>query len=139
MSTFMAATRKAAEPQAGSSRRRMGRTSNSSAWQRVASRFSSRSEMVAKRRRDSGRPRRFERRVEAVEDELEDGALGEVAGDLGPGVVGAERLLVDVFLEDVAKDIGIDFVVFAAGRIVEVPGVAIEEARTGSRRRRRGS
>ena len=45
----------------------------------------------------------------------------------GAGVVGAKSLLVDVFLENVAQHVGVDFVVLAAGRVVEVPGVAIEE------------
>ncbi|MEP6671812.1 MAG: hypothetical protein ABJF10_21810, partial [Chthoniobacter sp.] len=41
--------------------------------------------------------------VGAVEDELVDGLLAEVFGDFRAGVVGAEFLLVDVFLEDVAE------------------------------------
>ena len=65
--------------------------------------------------------------VYLVQDELVDGLLAEVAGDLRAGVVGAEFLLVDVFFEDVAEDVGVDFVVVAAGRVVEVPGVALEK------------
>ena len=53
-----------------------------------------------------------------------DRPLAEVFGDLGARVVGAERLLVDVLLEDVAEHVGVDLVVLAAGRVVEVPGVA---------------
>ena len=50
-----------------------------------------------------------------------DRALAQVLGDLGTRVVGTELFLVDVLLEDVAEDIGVDLVVFAAGRVVEVP------------------
>ena len=88
----------------------------------MASRFSSRSGIdgeLARRRRDGG--------VDLVEDELVDGLLAKVLGDLGAGVVGAEFLLVDVFLEDVAEHVRVDLVVVAAGRVVEVPGVALEE------------
>ena len=60
-------------------------------------------------------------------DELEDGALAEVTGHLRTGVVSAEFLLVDVFLEDVAEHVGIDFLVVAAGRVVEIPRVAAEQ------------
>jgi hypothetical protein len=50
-----------------------------------------------------------------------DGAFAEVLGDLGASIVGAERLLVDVLLKDVAQDVGVDLIVLAAGRIVEIP------------------
>ena len=56
-----------------------------------------------------------------------DRPFAEILGDLGPGVVCAEGLLVDVLLEDVAEHVGVDLVVLAAGRVVEVPGVAVEE------------
>jgi hypothetical protein len=49
-------------------------------------------------------------RVDGVEDEAVDGALAEVAGDLGAGVVGAKGFLVDVLLDDVAQDVRVDFV-----------------------------
>ncbi len=60
-----------------------------------------------------------------------DGALAEVAGDFRPGVVGAEGFLVDVLLEDVAEDVGVDFVIFAAGDVVEVPTERAEEFECG--------
>ena len=53
--------------------------------------------------------------------------LAEILGDFGAGVIGAEGFLVDVLLEDVAEHVGVDFVVLAARRVVEVPGVAVEE------------
>ena len=52
-----------------------------------------------------------ERLVHAVEDELVDGALAQVAGHFRARVVSAEFLLVDVFLEDVAEHVGVDLVV----------------------------
>lgn len=58
-----------------------------------------------------------------------DGALAEVFGDLRAGIVGAKRLLVDVFLEDIAEYVRIYFVIQASGRIVEVPGVGAEQAK----------
>ena len=51
-----------------------------------------------------------------------DAALGQVAGDFGPGVVGAKGFLVDVFFKDIAQHIGVDFVGVAAGRVVQMPG-----------------
>ena len=53
--------------------------------------------------------------------------FAKVFCDLGSGVVRAEGLLVDVFLEDVAQNFRVDFVVPAAGRVVEVPCVTVEE------------
>ena len=75
------------------------------------------------------------RLVHALQNELVDAALGEVAGDLGPGVVRAERLLVDVLLEDVAQHVGVDLVGVAAGRVVEVPGEGGEDAEHALERR----
>ncbi len=51
-----------------------------------------------------------------------DAAVSQVAGDFGPGVVGAEGFLVDVFLKDIAQHVGVDFVRTAAGGVVQVPG-----------------
>ena len=56
-----------------------------------------------------------------------DGALAEILGDFGRRVIGAERLLVDVLLEDIAENVGIDFVIVLAGDVVQIPGVAAEE------------
>ena len=56
-----------------------------------------------------------------------DALLRQVAGDLGPGVVGAEGFLVDVFLEDVAQHVGVDLVGVASGGVVQVPGEAGEQ------------
>ena len=63
-----------------------------------------------------------------VEQEGNDGIAGDVAGDVLLGVVGAHLLLVDVFLEDVAENVGIDFVVSTQRALVEVPLVGVEEA-----------
>ncbi len=63
-----------------------------------------------------------------VEHELVDSLLAEVLGDLRPRVVSAEFLLVDVLFEDVAEDVGVDLLVVSAGRVVERPRVALEEA-----------
>ncbi len=65
--------------------------------------------------------------VDALQDQLVDAALGQVAGDFGPGVVGAKGFLVDVLLEDVAQHVGVDLVGVAAGRVVQVPGEAGKE------------
>ena len=65
--------------------------------------------------------------VDPVEDQSVDRLLAEVPGDLGPRVVGPELLLVDVLLEDVAQDVRVDLVVLAARRVVQVPGVVLEE------------
>jgi hypothetical protein len=56
-----------------------------------------------------------------------DRPLAKVRRDLGPRVVGAECLLVDVLLEDVAEDVGIDLVGVAAWCVVEVPRVRPEQ------------
>ena len=55
------------------------------------------------------------------------GAFAEVFGDLRPCVVRAEGFLVDVLLEDVARNIRVDLVVLAARRVVEVPGITLKE------------
>jgi len=65
--------------------------------------------------------------VHTVEDQAVDGALAEVFGDFRPGVVSAEGFLVDVLLEDVAENVGIDLVVIALWRIVQIPRVAAEQ------------
>ncbi len=122
MSVFMAATRKAPEPHAGSSRLRpAARRGGGAAEVGVeAQQQLGHREELTRRWRDS--------RINLVEDELVDGLLAKVAGDFRSGVVSAEFFLVDVFLEDVAEDVGIDFVVVATGRVVEIPGVALEES-----------
>ena len=56
-----------------------------------------------------------------------DRLFAEILRDLSPRVVRAESLLVDVLLEDVAQYVGVDLVVLAAGRVVEMPGVTVEE------------
>ena len=67
--------------------------------------------------------------VDAVQDKPVDGPLAKVFGDFRAGVVGAKGLLVDVLLKDVAEDIRVDFVVLAAGRVVEVPGIALKQGK----------
>ena len=46
-----------------------------------------------------------------VKQEGDDRVLGDVLGDVLLGVVGPHLLLVDVLLEDVAEDVGVDLVV----------------------------
>ena len=130
MSVFMAATRNAPEPQAGSSRLKLGSTS----WSRLlADRGVEVQQQVGQRvvlpHLDALGRVAADRlgRVDGLQDQPVDGPLAEVLGDLRPGVVGAERLLVDVLLEDVAQHVGVDLVVLAAGGVVEVPGVAGEQ------------
>src|SRR5205823_1670839 len=48
-------------------------------------------------------------------------------GNFGAGVVSSKGLLVDVLFEDVTEHIRVNFVVFAAGCIVEMPRVAIKQ------------
>ena len=56
-----------------------------------------------------------------------DGPPTEVFGNLGSGIIGAKGLLVDVLLEDVPQHVRVNFIVVAAGRVIEVPGIALEE------------
>ncbi len=56
-----------------------------------------------------------------------DRVLGDVLGDVFPGVIGPHLLLVDVLLEDVAQYVGVDLVARLQGPVVEVPVVAVEE------------
>ena len=49
--------------------------------------------------------------VDALQNHAVDAALAEVFGDLAASVIGAESLLVDIFLEDITQHIGVDFVV----------------------------
>ena len=55
------------------------------------------------------------------------GAFAQVLGNFCPGIVGAEGFLVDVLFKDVAEHVRVDFVVFAARRIVQVPGITLEK------------
>ena len=68
-----------------------------------------------------------ERLIDPVQNQFENCPLAKVAGHLRARVVSAEFLLVDVFLEDVAEHVGIDFVGLTAGRVVEIPRVAAKE------------
>ena len=56
-----------------------------------------------------------------VEEKRENRVLTDVVGDILLGVVGAHLLLVNVFLEDKAKDSRIDFFVRAQRALIEVP------------------
>ena len=62
-----------------------------------------------------------------VEKERNNRAPRDVPGDVLLGVVRAHLLLVDVLLEDIAQDVGIDLVVVSGGPFVQVPLVAVEE------------
>lgn len=53
--------------------------------------------------------------------------LADVLGDILLCIVRAHLFLVDVFLEDVSEDIGIDFIVFLERALVEMPLVGIKE------------
>jgi hypothetical protein len=66
---------------------------------------------------------------EFVEEEGYDGVFADVIGDVLFGVVRPHLFLVDVFLEDVTEDIGVDFVVGAVGAVVEMPAVSVEEGK----------
>src|SRR2546423_14823488 len=66
--------------------------------------------------------------VDAVEYETVYSLLAEVARDLRACVVRAEGLPVDVPLEDVAENVGVDLVGAARRRVVQIPRVAVEEA-----------
>jgi len=67
------------------------------------------------------------RRIDAIQDEAVNGSLAKVLSDFRAGVVRTKCLLVDVFLKDVAENVGIDFVVLAAGRIVQIPRVPLKK------------
>ncbi len=58
------------------------------------------------------------RGIEQVRDNR---VLGDVLGDVFLGVVRPHLLLIDVFLEDVADYVRVDFVVGTTGALVEVP------------------
>ncbi len=64
-----------------------------------------------------------------IENKWDDRIFAVVFGNVFLGVVGAHLLLVDVFLEDIAHDIRIDFIVGAQGAFVEVPAVLVEEVK----------
>ena len=97
MSVFMADTRNAADPQAGSSR---------ADWTDLVQEFLAERRVESQQEvADESRSVRGGRRVgfgHSVENQAMNGPLAEVFGDLRAGVVGTERLLVDVLLEDVA-------------------------------------
>ena len=65
--------------------------------------------------------------VDRVQNQPVNRALAEVLGDFRPRVVRPERFLVDVLFKDVAEHVGIDFVVLAARRVVQIPRVAVEQ------------
>ena len=62
-----------------------------------------------------------------IEEERDHRVLADVLGDVLLRVVGPHLLLVDVLLEDVAEDVGVDLVVGAQRALVEVPLVVVEE------------
>ena len=62
----------------------------------------------------------------ALQQEREDRILADVLGDL-LWVVRPHLLLVDVLLEDVAEDVGVDLVVRAQRALVQVPRCTVEE------------
>jgi hypothetical protein len=61
-----------------------------------------------------------------VKQEGDDRVPAHVAGDVLLGVIRTNLFLIDVFLEDEAQDIGIDFVVGAERAFVQMPLVLIE-------------
>ena len=61
--------------------------------------------------------------VDPRQEEPVDGALAQVFGDFRTGVISAEGLLVDVFLEDVAQHVRVDLVIQPAGGVIEVPRI----------------
>ena len=67
------------------------------------------------------------RPTDLFEDDLVDGPLAEIFGDLGRRIVCAEGLLVDVLLKDVPEHVGIDLIVVLAGHVIEVPRVSLEK------------
>ena len=102
-----------------------------------------------RRRRCSGRdfrganPKRsdrsdFQRRLAlgagGIEQERQDGVLADVFGDVLLRVIRPHLLLVDVFLEDVAEDVGIDFVVGAKRAFIEMPLILVEVIEDAARR-----
>ena len=67
------------------------------------------------------------RRARRVKQERENRALTDIFGDVLLRVVGTHLLLVDVFLEDIAEDIGVDFVIIAQRTFVKVPLILFKE------------
>jgi hypothetical protein len=65
-----------------------------------------------------------------AEDGRNDRALADVSGDVLFGVVGPHFFLVDVFFEDVAEYVGVDFPTGPRGPIVQVPVVLLEELKS---------
>jgi len=61
-----------------------------------------------------------------VEQERENGVLADVFSDVLLRVIRPHLFLVDVFLEDVTKDIGIDLVVGAERAFIKMPLVLIK-------------
>ena len=72
--------------------------------------------------------------IDRIQHQPMNGALAEVVGDFRAGVVGTEGFIVDVLFEDVAEHIRVDFIVFPAGDIVEIPTEAGEEVERGGER-----
>ena len=68
-----------------------------------------------------------------IEQEWQDGVLADVFGDVLLRVIRPHLFLVDVFLEDVAEHVGIDFVVGAERAFVQVPLVLVEVNRRRAR------
>ena len=56
-----------------------------------------------------------------------DRMFAQVLRNFGARIIGSKRLLVDIFLEDIAEHVRADFVVTASRRVVEIPGVASEQ------------
>ena len=63
-----------------------------------------------------------------IEQEREDGVFADVFGDVFLRVIRPHLFLVDVFLEDVAEHVGIDFLLVAArsGCSIKMPMVFVE-------------
>lgn len=72
----------------------------------------------------------WERRLpNLVEYDLVNRAFTEVFSDFGRCVVGAEGFLVDILLEDVSENVGIDLVVVLTWYVIQVPRIAAEEGK----------
>ena len=64
--------------------------------------------------------------VGVVKDRRDDRILANVLGDIFFGVVRAHLFLIDVLLEDVAENVGVDFTAGFGRAIIEMPVVALE-------------
>src|SRR5690348_12842983 len=67
------------------------------------------------------------RLVDFFEDQVVDGVLTEVFGNLWSGIVSPKKFLVNIFFKDIAEYMRTEFVILTARSVVQIPGVVREK------------